>query len=146
MPTEKSKPFDYAQDVTKQILTLSTAVVTITVTFPTVLGRAAPSDARAALYGAWVLFALAIVTGVATLLNLTGRVGDADTIDSQGIDTGGIRIFATAQVVLFVAAMGATIYFGARSFGTYSASCTAKTIVTHTSLHRSAQRITVMDC
>lgn len=127
MTVERSKPFDYAQDVTKQLLTLSTAVVTITVAFLKDIAKDAPDDARIALYIAWVLFALAIIAGVATLLNLTGHVGTADADTSKGIDTKGIKIFAIAQVVLFVAAILATIYFGARSFDASSSGCTTTT-------------------
>ena len=74
MAAAGSKPFDYAQDVTKQLLTLSTAVVTITVAFLKDVTTEVPVDARIALYLAWAFFAAAIVSGVSTLLNLTGRV------------------------------------------------------------------------
>lgn len=116
MSVEKTKPFDYAQDVTKQLLTLATAVVTITVTFLKDIAQQAPADARTVLFIAWALFATSIIAGVATLQNLTGHVGSADEPASDGIMTAGIRFFAIAQMMLFVLAIGGTIYFGARSF------------------------------
>src|SRR5688500_3501768 len=115
MAVGRSKPFDDAQDVTQQLLTLSSAIVSITVAFSQDLGKGAPHDARIALSTARAQRAVAIVAGVATLLNRAGRVGGADS-DSQGIRASGITFFAGAQIVLFVLAICATIYFGARSF------------------------------
>jgi hypothetical protein len=123
MTVEKSKPFDYAQDVTKQLITLSTGVVTVTVAFVGTIAPDAPSSGRVALYIAWGLFGLTILAGVATLLNLTGRVGSADKDGSKGIDDLGIRFFAIAQIALFVLAMVGTIYFGVRSFEAAPSGC-----------------------
>ena len=137
MPVDKAKPFDYAADVTKQQLTLSTAVVTITVAFIKDIAKDAPDDARIALYVAWGLFALAIITGICTLLNLTGNVGKADDTSSSGIMADGIKLFATLQIFCFIFAVVGTIYFGARSFDASAASCTATTTKTTTNADRS---------
>jgi hypothetical protein len=132
MAIDAAKPFDYAADVTKQQLTLSTAVVTITVAFVKDIAKNAPADARIALYIAWGLFALAIIAGICTLLNLTGHVGGADDPAHKGIMADGIKLFATIQIVCFVVAIVGTIYFGARSFGPAAAACSTTTTRTTT--------------
>lgn len=113
--TNRTKAFDYVQDVTKQVLTLATAVVTITLTFLKDLAQDAPPDARTLLYIGWVLFGLSILAGVATLLNLTGHVEKAEE-QARGIYASGIRIFSSLQLAFFVLAIGCTVYFGARAF------------------------------
>lgn len=119
MAQNKTKAFDFAQDSTKQVLTLSTAVVTITIAFLKDIAKDAPGDARVVLFVGWALFAIAILAGVCTLLNLTGRVAGAE--DSQeGINDGAIRLFAVIQQVSFALAIAATIFFGVRAFDAQS--------------------------
>jgi hypothetical protein len=127
MTVDKSKPFDYAQDVTRQLLTLATAVVTVTVAFVKDIATGAPADARIVLYGGWAFFTVSIICGVCTLLNLTGRVGSAGLADSDGIEAWGVRAFAIAQIMSFVVAIAAVIYFGTRSFDPSPSSCTTTT-------------------
>jgi hypothetical protein len=112
---EKTKPFDYVQEATKQLLTLSTAVVTITVSFLKDIVSNAPSDAQVALYIAWALFAASILGGVAVLYNLAGHVGGAANAESQGIEVFGIRFFSAIQLVAFFFAFVGVVYFGARA-------------------------------
>jgi hypothetical protein len=113
---DPGKPFDYVQDATKQLLALSTGVVTITVSFLKDIVTQAPPDARTVLYIGWGLFALSIFGGVATLFNLAGHVGRAAEPDSDGIYVYGIRIFSAIQLVSFALALFAVVYFGARAF------------------------------
>jgi hypothetical protein len=113
---DKTKPFDYVQDATKQVLTLSTGVVTITISFLKDIVSEAPTDARAALFIAWGLFAVSILFGVATLLNLSGNVGAAADKKSKGIYGPGIRTFSALQLIAFFFASVGVAYFGARAF------------------------------
>ncbi len=112
---DATKPFDFAQDVTKQVVTLSTGVVTLTIALLKDVVTGAPGDARAVLFAGWALFAVSIVSGIFTLLNLTGHVGAAGTAGSSGIVTPAIRLFSFVQLVTFGLAMIATVYFGARA-------------------------------
>jgi hypothetical protein len=111
----KIKSFDYAQDVTKQVLTLATAVVTITVSFLKDIVTEAPGDARTVLYFSWALFALSILGGIATLLNLTGRVAEVES-STEGIKAFAIRFFSLVQLISFFLAFACIVYFGARAF------------------------------
>ena len=113
--TNRTKSFDYAQEATKQVLTLATGVVTITLTFLKDIAKEAPSDARTVLYIGWILFGLSILAGIATLLNLTGNVEKAEEKE-RSVYAKGIVLFSIAQLLFFVLAVGCTVYFGARAF------------------------------
>lgn len=79
-----------AADMTKQIVTLSTGVITITVTFLEKITQVtAPSGNRTVpwtLFAAWVGFGIAILAAVVTLGAITGSL---DAIDRKlnGYDT-----------------------------------------------------------
>ncbi|MDA8295260.1 MAG: hypothetical protein M0004_01505 [Actinomycetota bacterium] len=123
--------FDAARDTCKQVLTLSTAIVTITVTFLTsVIKQAAPST-RLWIHLSWLGFALAVLFGVWTLLALSGSVAtrtertSRKSGDARGNATAGaaasaapsiysanVRMPALLQMVCFVAALVCTIVFG----------------------------------
>jgi hypothetical protein len=115
-PVDVTKPFDYVQEATKQVLTLSTGVVTITVSFLKDIVSNAPSDARTVLYIAWGLYALSILGGIAALLNLAGNVGSAADTDSKGIYEPGIRTSSLLQLIAFLLGSIGVVYFGARAF------------------------------
>ena len=70
--------------------------------------------ARAVRFVGWGLFAVSIVAGIATLLNLTGRV-ERPAPWRAGIGAPGIRMFSIVQLTTFSLAMIATVYFGARA-------------------------------
>jgi hypothetical protein len=112
---DATKSFDLAQDTTKQVLTLSTAVVTITVAVLKDLARDAPADARTLLAISWGLFVLSIFGGVCTLLNLAGRVPGGPAPRDAGINAPAIRCFSIMQMLTFALAMAATVYFGVRA-------------------------------
>jgi predicted membrane channel-forming protein YqfA (hemolysin III family) len=114
-PTNRTKSFDYAQEVTKQVLTLATGVVTITLTFLKDIAVEAPLDARTLLYIGWALFAISILAGIATLLNLTGNVENAED-EARSVYAKGIVIFSIAQLFFFFAGVCCIVYFGARAF------------------------------
>lgn len=71
-----------AADTTKQIITLSTGVIALTITFlEKVIQPATPSAARAvpwSMFAAWILFGLAILFGVVTLGAITGTLNALD--------------------------------------------------------------------
>src|SRR5215468_10416340 len=65
------KAFDFAADATKQILTLSTGILALTITFAKdILG--APGHWSRLLGWSWILYLISILCGVWTLLALTG--------------------------------------------------------------------------
>lgn len=147
MTLDKSKPFDYAQDVTKQLITLSTGVVAITVTFLYDIVQRVPESGQISLFVGWSLFLLSIISGIATLLNLTGRVGNADNAGSTGVYEGVIRLFSAAQIILFLLALGATAVFGLQAVHAKTENCTVTTTkVVLSRDHVSSKTVSTRSC
>ena len=73
-----------AADTTKQIITLSTGVITLTITFLEKIIQPATPAANAAravpwsMFTAWIFFGLAILAGVITLGAITGSLDALD--------------------------------------------------------------------
>lgn len=117
-----------AADMTKQIITLSTGVIALTVTFLEKITQVAPGASRHVpwtLFGAWIFFGLTILAAVVTLGAVTGTL---DALDRKlnGLSTDAsqnaaiealcsgtnIRIPALTMSALFVIGMVLTIATG----------------------------------
>jgi Domain of unknown function (DUF4440) len=72
MPERVQKAFDFASDSTKQLITLSTGIVALTITFGKDVFQTTPFYAKVLLVIAWVIYLLSISFGILTLLSLTG--------------------------------------------------------------------------
>jgi hypothetical protein len=108
---DRGKAFDFAQETTKQLLTLSTGVIALTITFLKDVASEAPAGARDFLHVGWALFFVSIIAGVGVLMTLTGNLASATTT----VYTTNIRIFAAVQVLAFLAAVLCTLVFGWRA-------------------------------
>lgn len=116
----EEKAFDFAADVTKQQLTLSTAVITLTITFSNQLLQGVPSGTRHILLMAWGAYVLSILAGLITLMMLTGTLGLSKSAlreagkksEAISIYRVPVRIFAASQVVLFFVATSLTVLYG----------------------------------
>lgn len=72
-PTEKS--FDFAASVSKQLISLSTAVIAIILTFgKNLIGENIGTDYNCWLIASWILFLVSTVCGIATLMALAGSL------------------------------------------------------------------------
>lgn len=91
------KAFDFAADTTKQLITISTAVITLTVTFSKNVYQNIPSS----LIASWIFYFLSILFGVFTLLTLTGTLGKEDSSPTN-IYISIIRIPSLAQLMTFI--------------------------------------------
>lgn len=69
MDTQSSKAFDFAADLTKQLITLSTSIVTLTFLFSKDL-----MEPRWLPVVIWILFLLSTMFGLWTLMGLTGTL------------------------------------------------------------------------
>lgn len=104
------KAFDFAQEATKQLITLATGVIALTITF---LKDVIHTDGSAGfLQAAWVLYLVSIVFGVLTLLNLTGNLERPGEGRTPSIYRGSILVFSSGQVVTFCLAVAFTLVFG----------------------------------
>jgi hypothetical protein len=64
--------FGFAADLTKQLITLSTGILALTLTFASNVLGAVPGTARGLLIVSWFIYILSITCGVLTLMMLTG--------------------------------------------------------------------------
>lgn len=115
-------------EVAKQLITLSTGLIAITVTFLEKIVFPVATGARVVpwtMFVAWLLFGLAVVTGVMTLLGVTGTLDAIDrqlnglsTSDEQQAAIAGqaygrnIVNWSLSMILLFLAGVAFTIVTG----------------------------------
>lgn len=68
------KSFDFASDVSKQLITLATAIVTVTISFQKDIFSLTGGRWTTLLGLAWLAFLLSVVFGIWTLLALAGAL------------------------------------------------------------------------
>lgn len=127
-----TKSFDFAADVTKQLIALSTAIISLCVAFTDkIFSSAAAQSHSISLLVSLGLFVLSIIFGILTLMALAGHLGNLkkhDTIEAQPLQegdpvnkqpnqqpnsqltqspiyNGNVRFFSMGQMTLFVAAI-----------------------------------------
>lgn len=114
MDERTKKAFDFAQDATKQLLTLSTGIVALTITFSKEFIGNVPFSARPFAIWAWAVFVVSVVCGVWTLLSLTGEL---DRGSGDGVYGWNVRLPSLIQVVTFLTALTLTVIFGVLATG-----------------------------
>lgn len=70
----QKKAFDFAVDLTKQLITLSTAIITLTVTFSKDIIGMVDNANRYLLLLSWIFFLVSILLGLLSLMALTGNL------------------------------------------------------------------------
>jgi hypothetical protein len=103
-------PFQLAKDVSVQVITVASALLTISVAF------IKDFDARAvgALKVSWFFLALSILGGVLALMAITGQAGQVAaqaTPKFTAFETS-VRIYAACQLISFFVAMACLAAFG----------------------------------
>jgi len=104
----EAKTLDFAQELVKQLLTLATGIVTVTLTFfDQVLDEAARTGWPATLLKAsWCVLALSICAGLLALMALTGGLAARTPLD---INSPQQRRFARLQASSFALGIGLAI-------------------------------------
>jgi hypothetical protein len=102
----QKKAFDFAADLTKQLITLATSIVTISLLF----GDHFPKHSRLALW-AWTFYLISAVLGLWTLMALTGNLAPVKPPPTS-FDLGpNVRLPSTLQLAAFAIALLLTIAF-----------------------------------
>jgi uncharacterized membrane protein (DUF485 family) len=126
------KSFDFAADVTKQLIALSTAIISLCVAFTDkIFSSSAAQSHSTVLLIALLLFVASIIFGIITLMALAGHLGrpkQKTSTESQSLQqgqqvnqqqnqqpnvqttqspiyNGNVRFFSMGQMLLFVAAI-----------------------------------------
>jgi hypothetical protein len=111
----RAKAFDFAQETTKQILTLAAGIITVTVTFIGSDLKAYPSSTRTWLELSWLFFLISILFGVFTLMSLSGTLERPGEARTPSIYAPGIRVFGVLEVGAFMLGLAFTALFGANA-------------------------------
>jgi hypothetical protein len=107
--TERS--FDAATDIAKQVLTLSTAVVTLSITFLTDVASHKSHGATVVLGISWVVFLFSIGFGMLTLMAIAG-VQANHFKKTPTIYAPNVILFGCIQLLLFAAGLILTAIAG----------------------------------
>jgi hypothetical protein len=112
MDERLKKAFELATEVHKQLITLATAIVAITVSFSKDI-FAGQQGATDLLQWGWVLYLLSIMAGVWALLAITGTLARAaEANQAPVLYKSNIQFPAILQITLFLAGTGLLIAFG----------------------------------
>jgi hypothetical protein len=111
--------YGVAQELTKQLITLATAVFALTLTFADQIARPG-RGCRTLLEVSWVLFLVSVGFGLLTLMALAGQIAEPGTKTDGGgheevidsITTWAIRTPALVQALTFAAALVLTLIYG----------------------------------
>lgn len=104
--------FDFAADLAKQLITLSTSIVTVTLLFSDHFPAHNPWAKTA-----WVFYLLATLGGIWTLMALTGTLASAaEEASFAAIYKSNVRIPATFQILSFGLASIFTLIFVLTAF------------------------------
>lgn len=115
---EKTKTaFDFARDTTKQLLTLSTGIIALTITFSKHFVQPMPeeADAKKFLVYAWCVYLSSILFGIWTMMALTGTLEAKDPSVHVSIRGKNVIIPSILQIATFSIGTILTVIFGIKS-------------------------------
>jgi hypothetical protein len=102
----QKKAFDFTADLTKQLITLSTSIVTVSLLF----GEHFPKQSVLAVW-AWTFYLVSAVFGLWTLMALTGTLAPVKPPPTDFDIKGNVRLPSALQIVTFGVAVILTIRF-----------------------------------
>jgi len=112
MDEQLKKAFDFAQEVAKQLITLSTAVIAITLTYSKDFADHASGNTRQLVVFSWYFFLVSILFGLWTLMALTGNLEPNGDGAKPSIRSANVTFPAILQIACFLIAMLLAILFG----------------------------------
>ncbi|QCK16540.1 hypothetical protein [Mangrovivirga cuniculi] len=131
MKPNEQKAFDFAADTSKQLITLSTAIITLTITFSKDIIGVANISNSSSIFWAWGIFILSVIFGIWTLMALTGSLqpmknvktieesnsstNDSSNEESITINGLNVKIPAGLQILSFIAGLILTVNYGITS-------------------------------
>lgn len=103
--------FEYAKDTTKQLMTLATGFIALTVTFSKDYMSNVPEEVKWKATVFWVLLLISVLFGQFCLMSLTGILGsNKKPLPSLDIYNSSVKWTSFIQVVTFFLGLGVGIY------------------------------------
>jgi len=118
MREEQKKAFDFASDVIKQLITLATGIIAITITFSKDIVGASMLTDSLAIFISWGLFILSVFFGILALLALTGTLDPISPSDPPlvpSVNAKSIKLYTSIQILTFILGLVCTVIFGIAS-------------------------------
>lgn len=116
MDDQRQKAFDFCSELTKQLLTLSTGIIAITVTFSKDVFGSMAATSNSWMIGSWVSYVASILFGVWTLMALTGTLEPApDQQVDASIRGANVRIPSLFQILLFLTGISCTVVYAVKA-------------------------------
>ena len=113
MDEQRKKAFEFAQEVAKQLITLATAVIAITLTYSKDFATHATGNTRHLVTFSWYFLLISVLFGLWTLMALTGNLETAAANNTApSIRTPNVTIPACLQILCFLIGMLLVILFG----------------------------------
>jgi hypothetical protein len=109
------KAFEFASDSTKQLITLSTGIVTLTIAFAKNILGGVPLGPSIVLMFAWAVYLFSILFGIVTLLALTGSLDPVIKSKQEAPATirgKNVTRPSACQILSFLIATALTVVFG----------------------------------
>ena len=108
------RAFDQVNEITKQVLTLATGIIALTITFVKDFATHAGAAAKDVLAWSWVFYVLSIVFGFMTLMASAGRQQEAaDNSTTPTVNAGNLRFCGIVQLSAFLVGIILTVIAGA---------------------------------
>jgi hypothetical protein len=112
MEPDPFKAFEFAKEVATQLISLSTGIIALTITFSKdFLASSSAGVRRLAVIG-WGFYFVSLIFGVWTLMALTGNLEPLEGPPILSIRRSNVAIPAALQVLSFLAGTGITIGYG----------------------------------
>ena len=115
MESNVEKSFDFAADLSKQLITLASGIIAITVTFSKDIFTGAPVGVENWLIASWIVFFISILGGIWSLMALTGTLDPINKEVKISIQEANCRIPALFQIVLFLVGLSLTITYAIKA-------------------------------
>ena len=105
--------FDFSQDSAKQLITLSTGILALTITFFKDFAAGADETSKAIMAASWLFYLIAIVAGAVHLFALPAELDPTDDSRRPTIYGGTARWSSGIQQIAFVVGLAITTAAGA---------------------------------
>jgi hypothetical protein len=111
-PTELA--FKSASDLAQQLITLSTSILALTITFTKDILKNPSQKSIASIKIAWLVYLLSIIFGIWTLMAVTGTLAPINHQDCNPKlqIMGNIRFPAALQIISFIIGTALIIWYG----------------------------------
>ncbi len=108
--------FEFARETTKQLITLSTGIIAIEITFLRDAVSALDNEVNLYVQLSWLSFLLCVMFGVWTLMALTGSLASMDEKELTTIYGSNVRLPSMLQILAFICGLVLTVIFGFKAY------------------------------